>query len=90
MITNPLFQNSEHALESYHPCGSFSVYAISLKRKQHIFFPLKYVEVIPKKREVLLHYFNMKKTLAKSHNFLVEFCGENTLVERTPLSTKKV
>ena len=32
---------------------------------------------------VLLHYFNMKKTAAESHNILVEVYGEHALAERT-------
>ena len=32
---------------------------------------------------VLLHYFNMKKTAAKSHRILVEVYGEHALAERT-------
>ena len=32
---------------------------------------------------VLLHYFNMKKTAAKSHRFLVEVYGEHALAGRT-------
>ena len=31
----------------------------------------------------LLHYFNMKKTAAKSHRILVKVCGEHALAERT-------
>ena len=34
-------------------------------------------------QEVLLHYFNMKKTAAKSHHILVEVYGEHALAERT-------
>ena len=34
-------------------------------------------------RGVLLHYFNMKKTAAKSHRILVEVYGEHALAERT-------
>ena len=34
-------------------------------------------------RGVLLLYFNMKKTAAKSHRILVEVYGENALAERT-------
>ena len=34
-------------------------------------------------RWVLLHYFNMKKTVAKSHRILVEVCDEHALAERT-------
>ena len=34
-------------------------------------------------RGVLLHYFNMKKTDAKSHRILVEVYGEHALAERT-------
>ena len=41
---------------------------------------------VPKKvflRGVLLHYFNMKKTAAKSHRILVEVYGEHALAQRT-------
>ena len=31
----------------------------------------------------VLHYFNMKKTAAKSHCILVEVYGEHALTERT-------
>ena len=34
-------------------------------------------------REVLIHYFNMKKTAAESHRILVEVYGEHALAERT-------
>ena len=34
-------------------------------------------------RGVLLHYFNMKKTVAESHRILVEVYGEHAVVERT-------
>ena len=34
-------------------------------------------------REVLLHYFNMKKNAAESHRILVEVYGEHALAERT-------
>ena len=34
-------------------------------------------------REVLLHYFNMKKTAAESNRVLVEVYGEHALAERT-------
>ena len=34
LIIIPSFQYSEHALESYCHCASFSVYVIHLKRKQ--------------------------------------------------------
>ena len=34
-------------------------------------------------REVLLHYFNMKKTAAEGHRILVEVYGEHVLAERT-------
>ena len=34
-------------------------------------------------RGILLHYFNMKKTAAKSHRILVEVYGEHALAERT-------
>ena len=34
-------------------------------------------------RGVLLHYFNMKKTVAESHRILVEVYGEHALAERT-------
>ena len=36
-------------------------------------------------RGVLLHYFNMKKTLAESHRILVEVYGEHALAKRTCL-----
>ena len=32
---------------------------------------------------VLLHYFNMKKTVAESHRILVEVYGKHALAERT-------
>ena len=34
-------------------------------------------------QRVLLHYFNMKKTVAESHRILVEVFGEHALAERT-------
>ena len=34
-------------------------------------------------RGVLLHYFNMKKTVAESHRILVEVYGEHAIAERT-------
>ena len=34
-------------------------------------------------RGVLLHYFNMKETVAESHRILVEVYGEHALAERT-------
>ena len=34
-------------------------------------------------REVLLHYFNMKKTVVESHRILVEVYGEHALAELT-------
>ena len=34
LIIIPSFQYSEHALESYRRCASFSAYVIHLKRKQ--------------------------------------------------------
>ena len=34
-------------------------------------------------REVLLHYFNMKKTTAESHRVLVGVYGKHALAERT-------
>ena len=34
-------------------------------------------------RGVLLHYFNMKKTAAKSHRILMGVYGEHALIERT-------
>ena len=34
-------------------------------------------------RGILLHYFNMKKTAAKSHRILVEVYGERALTKRT-------
>ena len=37
LIIIPSFQCSEHALESYCHCASYSVYVIHLKRKQHYF-----------------------------------------------------
>ena len=33
--------------------------------------------------EVLLHYFNMKKTAAESHRILVEVYGEHAIADRT-------
>ena len=36
-------------------------------------------------RGVLLHYFNMKKTVAESHRILVEVYGEHALSKRTCL-----
>ena len=33
--------------------------------------------------EVLLHYFNIRKTAAESHRILVEVYGEHALAERT-------
>ena len=34
-------------------------------------------------QEVLLHYFNMKKTADESHRILMEVYGEHALAERT-------
>ena len=45
LIIIPSFQYSEHALESYCHCSSFSVYDIHLKREQQYFFSLKYAEL---------------------------------------------
>ena len=45
LIIIPSFQYSEHALESYCHCASFSVYVIRLKRKQQWFYSLKYVKL---------------------------------------------
>ena len=87
LIIIPSFQYSEHALESYCHCASFSVYVIYLKRKQqYFFFNSNMSNFVPKKvflRLVLLHYFNMKKTAAGRHRILVEVYGEHTLAERT-------
>ena len=34
-------------------------------------------------REVLLHYFNMKKNTAESHRILAEVYGEHALAKQT-------
>ena len=86
LIIIPSFQYSEHTLESYCHCESFSVYVIHLKRKQQSFLHWNMSNFVPEKvflRGVLLHYFNMKKTAAESHRILVEVYGEHALAERT-------
>ena len=85
MIIIPLFQYSEHALESYCHWAYFSVYVIHLERKQQsFFFHSNMSNFVSEKvflRGVLLHYFNMKKTAVESHRILVEVYGEHDLVE---------
>ena len=50
------------------------------------FFHSNMLNCLPERvflRGVLLHYFNMKKTPAKSHRNVVEIYGEHGLAERT-------
>ena len=87
LITIPSLQYSERALKSYFHWASFSVYVIYLKRKkQYFIFHSNMSNFVPEKvylRGVVLHYFNMKKTAAKSHRILVEVYGQHALAERT-------
>ena len=50
------------------------------------FFYSNMTNFVPEKvflQEVLLHYFNKKKTAAESHRILVEVYGEHALADRT-------
>ena len=64
-------------------CQQHNLEILAILYQHHIFFCAKMPSFESNKRELLIYFFNLKKSAAKAHRLLVEAYGEAALNERS-------